>query len=156
MYTDTEIEELRERAEKWDLSGRELLDDHDAVRRDCNGIGAEWMGKYLRGAVSALNPTLELAAMIHDRRYAIGGDSIDRAYADIEFLENGLLSATARYGWYDLRRYRVREQARKFYAALRLAGGAAWAGKKEVKNERYPGNSKKHSGPQKETEAENE
>ena len=137
MYADTEIEELRERAEAWDLSGRELLEDYDAVRRDCNGIGAEWMGKYLRGAVSALNPTLELAAMIHDRRYAIGGDSIDRAYADIEFLENGMKSANARYGWYDLRRYRVRDQARKFYAALRLAGGAAWAGAKKEREARH-------------------
>ena len=137
MYTDTEIEELRERAEAWDLSGRELLEDYDAVRRDCNGIGAEWMGKYLRGAVSALNPTLELAAMIHDRRYAIGGDSINRAYADIEFLENGLKSANARYGWYDLRRYRVREQARKFYLILRTAGGAAWAGGKKEREARH-------------------
>ena len=137
MYTDTEIEELRERAEKWDLSGRELLDDHDAVKRDCNGIGAEWMGKYLRGAVSALNPTLELAAMIHDRRYAIGGDSIDRAYADIEFLENGLKSANARYGWYDPRRYIVRSQARKLYAALRIGGKPAWDAAKKEREERH-------------------
>jgi len=128
MYAANEIEELRALAEKWQLSGRELLNDTEAVRRDCNGIGAEWMGKYLRGAVSALNPTLELAAMIHDRRYAIGGDSLDRTYADMEFLENGLRSADARYGWYDLRRYRVREQTRKFYLILRTAGGAAWAG----------------------------
>ena len=131
MYTDEEIEELRARAEAWGLAGRELLDDTEAVRRDCNGIGAEWMGKHLRGFVGALNPTLELAAMIHDRRYAIGGDSWARAAADMEFLENGLRSANARYGWYDLRRYRVREQARKFYTILRVAGGAAW--KKEDK-----------------------
>ena len=132
MYTDQQIEELRERAEAWDLDGRELLDDREAVKRDCNGIGAEWMGKYLRGAVSIVNPTLELAAMIHDRRYAIGGDSWARAAADMEFLENGLRSANARYGWYDPRRYRVREQARKFYTVLRVAGGAAW--KKEARH----------------------
>jgi len=124
--TDKEINELQFLADKWDLDGRELLADPEDVRRDCNGIGAEWMGKYLRGAVSALNPTLGPAAAIHDRRYAIGGDEFARRAADMEFLENGLRSATARYGWYDLRRYRVREQARKFYAALRLAGGAAW------------------------------
>lgn len=132
MYTDEQIEELRERAESWDLAGRELLSDTEAVRRDCNGIGAEWMGKYLRDAVSIVNPTLELAAMIHDRRYAIGGDEAARRAADMEFLENGLKSANARYGWYDLRRYRVREQARKFYTVLRVAGGAAW--KKEVRH----------------------
>jgi len=131
MYNDKELEELRERAEAWNLAGRELLDDTEAVRRDCNGIGAEWMGKHLRGFVGALNPTLELAAMIHDRRYTIGGDSWARAAADMEFLENGLRSANARYGWYDPRRYRVREQARKFYTVLRVAGGAAW--KKEKK-----------------------
>ena len=137
MYTDTEIEELRALAEAWDLDGRELLSDTEAVKRDCNGIGAEWMGKHLRGFVGALNPTLELAAMIHDRRYAIGGDSINRAYADIEFLENGLKSANARYGWYDLRRYRVREQARKFYLILRIAGGEAWAGAKKEREARH-------------------
>ena len=130
MYTDTEIEELRERAEAWDLDGRGLLADTEAVKRDCNGIGAEWMGKYLRGAVSAVNPTLELAAAIHDRRYAIGGNEYARLAADMEFLENGLRSANARYGWYDLRRYRVRSQARKFYTILRVAGWPAW-GKRE-------------------------
>lgn len=30
MYTDTEIEELRALAEKWQLSGRELLADPEA------------------------------------------------------------------------------------------------------------------------------
>ncbi|MBQ7208156.1 MAG: hypothetical protein IJS01_10205 [Lentisphaeria bacterium] len=130
--TDKEINEIRFLAEKWLLDGRELLADPEDVRRDCNGIGAEWMGKYLRGAVSALNPTLGPAAAIHDRRYAIGGDGWARAAADMEFLENGLKSADARYGWYDLRRYRVREQARKFYTVLRVAGGAAWRKEKEA------------------------
>ena len=126
MYTGKQITKLREQAYKWDLSGAELLDDANAVVRDCNGIGAEWMGKYLRGAVSAVNPTLAPAAAIHDRRYAIGGDEFDRRAADMEFLENGLKSADARYGWYDLRRCRVRAQARKFYVILRTMGGPAW------------------------------
>ena len=131
MYTKHEAREKHRRAVELGLSGAELLEDVEAVRRDCNGIGAEWTGKYLRGAVSAVNPTLELAAMIHDRRYSIGGDTWARAAADMEFLENGLKSANARYGWYDLRRYRVREQARKFYAILRIAGNSAWEGRDE-------------------------
>lgn len=126
MYTDTEILKKYARACELGLSGAELLADADAVRRDCNGIGAEWMGEHLRNLVGALNPTLILAADIHDRRYAIGGDSVARARADREFLENGLRLADAAYGWYDPRRYIVRNQARKFYAALRAVGAAAW------------------------------
>lgn len=126
MYTIEEAKEKYRRAVELGLSGAELLADPEAVRRDCNGIGAEWMGEHLRDIVGALNPTLVLAADIHDRRYAVGGDSEARARADREFLENGMILADARYGWYDPRRYIVRNNARKFYAALRAVGGAAW------------------------------
>ena len=144
MYTIDEIDEMRNQAEAWDLSGQELLSDTEAVRRECNGIGAEWMGKYLRGALDKTNPTLRPTAAIHDRRYAEGNsrrqypsEESARMAADMEFLENGLRSANARYGWYDFRRYRVREQARKLYAALRIGGKPAWdAAKKERENKK--------------------
>ena len=126
MYTKHEAREKHRRAVELGLSGAELLEDVDAVRRDCNGIGAEWMGEHLRDIVGKLNPTLILAADIHDRRYAIGGDSEARARADVEFRDNGLLLADAAYAWYDPRRYIVRNNARRFYAALRVAGGSAW------------------------------
>ena len=144
MYTDEEIEELRTRAEAWGLAGRKLLADAEAVKRDCNGIGAEWMGKYLRGALDKTNPTLRPTAAIHDRRYAEGNsrrqypsEESARLAADMEFWENGLRSANARYGWYDLRRYRVREQVRKLYAALRIGGKPAWDAAKKEREARH-------------------
>ena len=144
MYTDEQIAALRELAEAWDLDGRELLEDTEAVKRDCNGIGAEWMGKYIRGALDKVNPTLRPTAAVHDRRYAEGNsrrqypsEESARRAADMEFLENGLKSADARYGWYDFRRYRVREQARKLYAALRIGGKPAWDAAKKEREARH-------------------
>lgn len=84
------------------------------------------MPDWLREAISGLNPTLVLAADIHDIRYALGGTEAERKDADDEMLENGLKLANYRYGWYDPRRYWVRKQMRKFHAILREFGGWAW------------------------------
>ena len=92
----------------------------------CNGIGAEWMWDNLRDMLGAFNPTLTLAADIHDMRYEIGGNDADREFADDEFLENAIICADAEYCWFNPLRYHVRKQARKFYFILRIAGGKAW------------------------------
>ena len=112
-------------AVRLDLSGAELLRDPEAVQRDCNGIGAEWMGEFLRGLVTKLNPSLKPVAAIHDRRYVINGSSADRKRADDEFLANGIKSGK-QYAWYRPRRYAVIKNAKRFYAALRMAGYKAW------------------------------
>lgn len=132
MYTEEEVKEKQRLAREAELSGAELLDDVEFARRSCNGIGAEWMSPKLRAVIGALNPTLKLAADIHDIRYTIGGSSDDRKFADEEFYKNGVKLADYRYRWYDPRRYQVRSQAKKFFAALRVFGAAAWKEERSV------------------------
>lgn len=125
MYTIKEIQEKIDLAKAANLSGAELLNDVGRACRICNGIGAAWMPEWLRDTISKMNPTLILAADIHDIRYEIGGTETDRKAADDEMLENGYKLAAYRYGWYDPRRYLVRRQMKKFHAILREFGG--WA-----------------------------
>ena len=126
MYTLHEIEEKIKLAKELNLSGAELLEDRERAQRVCNGIGAEWMPEIARKLISALNPTLVLAADIHDIRYDIGGTEADRMDADNEMLENGYTLADARYSWYNPLRYWVKREMRKFYGILRDFGGWAW------------------------------
>ena len=128
MYTAEEIKEKQTLARAVGLSGADLFDDAEFARRSCNGIGSARMAAPIRRIIGALNPTLILAADIHDLRYTIGGSEWDRRFADEEFLKNGLLLADHRYAWYDPRRCLVRLQARKFFSLLRTFGAAAWKG----------------------------
>lgn len=73
MYTDDEIREKRLLARTAGLRGAELLDNIEAIKRDCNGIGAEWMPDRLRDLLGERYPELVIIADIHDRRYALGG-----------------------------------------------------------------------------------
>lgn len=126
MYSLNEIEEKIQLAKKLGLSGAELLEDRERAQRVCNGIGAEWMPDAARKLISSLNPTLVLAADIHDLRYDTGGTSEERERADREMLENGCKLAEARYSWYNPLRYYVKWKMRKFYKILREFGGWAW------------------------------
>jgi hypothetical protein len=125
MYSKEDLQRKYEIAVNLGLSGAELLKDPRA-QKACNGIGAEWMWDNLRDMLGAFNPTLTLAADIHDMRYEIGGNDADREFADDEFLENAIICADAEYRWFNPLRYHVRKQARKFYFILRIAGGKAW------------------------------
>lgn len=118
MYTDDEIRVKQLLARAAGLSGAELLNDTEAVRRDCNGIGAAWMPDATREWISTANPSLVVVADIHDRRYSEGGTEADRQAADAEFRANGMKMAKYVYRWYDPRRYWVMWQVRKFSALL--------------------------------------
>ncbi len=126
MYSLNEIEEKLKLAKELNLSGAELLEDRERAMRVCNGIGAEWMPESARKLISGLNPTLVLAADIHDLRYDQGGAELDRLLADVEMLENGCKLADAHYSWYNPLRYYVKWKMRKFYKILREFGGWAW------------------------------
>ena len=87
MYTDTEIEELRERAEKWDLSGRELLERYtpEELGEMYNGAGPDsWIPEareVLTKAMSLFKP----AILIHDVQFAQSDGSaigFEQAVAD--------------------------------------------------------------------------
>lgn len=82
MYTDDEIREKRLLARTAGLRGAELLDNIEAIKRDCNGIGAAWMPDATREWISTANPSLVVVADIHDRRYSIEGTEADRQAAD--------------------------------------------------------------------------
>ena len=125
MYSRKELKLKYEQAVNLGLSGAELLKDPRA-QRACNGIGAEWMWDNLRELIGIFNPTLTLAADIHDMRYELGGDAAAREFADDEFLANAIACADAKYCWFNPLRYRVRKQARKFHLILRVFGKKAW------------------------------
>ena len=126
MYTLHEIEEKLKLAKELNLSGAALLEDTERAQQVCNGIGAEWMPDAARKLISRLNPTLVLAADIHDIRYYLGGSELDRKNADDEMLINGYKLAEARYGWYNPLRYWVKHKMRKFHKILRDFGIWAW------------------------------
>lgn len=135
MYSLNEIEEKIALAKAAKLSGAELLLDRERACRVCNGIGADWMPDWLREAISGLNPTLVLAADIHDIRYALGGTESERKAADDEMLENGIKLANHHYSRFDPRRYIVQFVMLQFYIKLRQFGAFAFKSKhKETEN----------------------
>lgn len=120
MYTDEEIREKKQLARAAGLSGAELLDDAEAVRRDSNGIGAAWMPARLRDRLGERYPELVVVADIHDRRYALGGGILARWRADWEFLANGLKMAR------HCRRIGIAWAVIRMWVLLRLGGAAAF------------------------------
>ena len=125
MYSSVELKQKQELAEKLKLTHREKLYIKSLTDK-CNGIGAKWMWSNLRDMLSVFNPTLVLAADIHDCDYELGGTEEDREIADNAFLSNALKLANHKYGWYNPLRYRVRKQAFKFYSLLRVFGKFAF------------------------------
>ena len=120
MYTDEEIREKQQFARAAGLGGAELLDDMAAVKRDCNGIGAEWMPDRWRDRLGERYPELVVVADIHDRRYALGGGILARWRADWEFLRNGLKMAR------HCRRIGIAWAVIRMWVLLRLGGAAAF------------------------------
>ena len=123
-YTKEEAFNLHVKAVRYGLSGRELLRDTEAVMRQCNGIGAEWMPDSLTVLCTKLSPVMAVPAAIHDRRYHL--KDIDRLAADTEFLSNVMRMIELTYAWYDPRRYTMRKRAARYYTYLRAFGGRAW------------------------------
>ena len=130
MITLEDVNKMRAEAERLQLSGRELLNNTELVMSECNGIGAEWMG-FMAGVISKLHPSCVIAAHIHDLRYYIGGDEIDRLRADAEFLANCLILIYCRYKWYDPRRYIALHTAIKFFFLVRTGGRFSWTSQKQ-------------------------
>lgn len=120
MYNYSEIKQKQQLARTAGLSGAELLNDVAAVKRDCNGIGAEWMPDRLRDLLGERYPELVIIADIHDRRYALGGGILARWRADWEFLVNGLKMA------HHCRRIGIAWAVIRMWVLLRLGGAAAF------------------------------
>ena len=121
----SELEKIRSTAERLKLNGRRLLDDTALCLRECNGIGAKWMGPLCK-LLTWLFPLLLVASAIHDIRYLIGGGWQDREAADREFYKNCLILVDDAYTAWNPMRCLCRRAARHFYYVLRAGGFAAW------------------------------
>lgn len=130
-YSDADVLEKQKIARDAGLSGAELIDDMEAVKRDCNGIGAAWFPDRWRDLLDGMFPELEIVADIHDRRYSIGGGILTRWKADFEFLRNGLRVAIRFAGISAKRRFLLARVSVKMYVLLAVAGAAAFNYKKK-------------------------
>lgn len=130
METKEKLDELMTRAVEAELDGVELFAQFsiDDIQREYNGIGPEWAGATLRDIATEHLTIFEPAALIHDLEVAQSdGTRKGFNYANMEFLENCLKLADARYPWYSWRRWRARAVAHVLYDCVRSQGGwVAW------------------------------
>ena len=130
MVDEKTIDDLVTAAVMADLEGLEFLTEFDdaTLCREYNGIGPEWAGATLRDIATEHLALFEPAALIHDMRVSQSdGTHKGFNYANMEFLENCLKLADARYPWYSWRRWRARAVAHVLYDCVRSDGGwKAW------------------------------
>ena len=125
-YTYLDASKLYNDAFIYGLSGAELLASYDAVVRDCNGIGSDWMPSAMVKLCTKLNGIMEVPAAIHDRRYVTKG--ISRSEADLEFLTNTIRVIKWKYSWWNPIRYLMMRRAMRYYTYLLMFGEKAWEG----------------------------
>lgn len=128
MYTLEEIAALRQKCSTLELEGREILEKYtdEELQKICNGIGPAGMPSFLRRTLNKFHPALEPAALIHDVEFE-ESDGSERGFEDsnARFLANGKRASRV-YGWYDLRRYVVWNQAHRLAALCRRFGAYSW------------------------------
>ncbi len=134
MYTLEEITALRQKCDELKLEGREILEKYsDAeLQKICNGIGPGAFPDWARGLVSTLHPTLEPVAFIHDAEWSLSECSKEHFTASNDrFRKNGCIAARAEYGWYNILRYVVMDQARRFGNYCQSFGYSFYKGGRE-------------------------
>lgn len=123
------IKLLKEQAETLGLENREIIGKYN-MRELCsiyNGIGPDAFPGWLREFISALHPSLEVVAFIHDIEWHESDGSQEKFHeSNDRFLTNGRIAAKARFGWWHPQRYLVTGQARRFSRLCRLFGWKAW------------------------------
>ena len=128
MYTLKEIAALRQECNALELEGREILEKYsdEELQKICNGIGSSGMPPFLRRTMNTLHPTLQPVALIHDVEFE-ESDGSEKGFknSNDRFLANGK-RASAKYAWYDVRRYAVLSQAYRLAAFCRCFGGDSW------------------------------
>lgn len=134
MNTDIDIDiiaisDLVDLAKKVNLIGVSVLDRYTyaELSKIYNGIGAESFPIWLRDAISALHPSLQVVALIHDVEWENSDGTVESFTASNErFKENGYLIAKYNYKWYDPRRYIVMCSASKFAKICQNFGFIIW------------------------------
>ena len=129
MASISEIKNMIELADMLELENAEIL--HKYTPKELtyiyNGIGPDSFPDWLREFINYLNPTLEVAALIHDVEWHESNktkvsfkDSNDR------LTRNGIVLAKNEYCWINPARYKVILQAKKFGKICQLFGFNAW------------------------------
>jgi hypothetical protein len=129
MATLSEVKEMCQLAEDWQLEGREILKKYrnTELASIYNGIGPDAFPEWLRDAISALHPSLAVVAFIHDVEWHESDRSRKKFTESNErFRTNGYIVAKRKFGWYDPRRYAVMNQARRFGNICQIFGWEAW------------------------------
>ena len=129
MSAVNEVKKLRALCEEYELEGREILakytDDELAVIY--NGIGPEAFPAWLRTALDALHPSLAPVALIHDAEWSESdGKRETFAESNARFRRNGWKVASAAFGWWRPRRYKVMWDAVKFARICQRFGWGAF------------------------------
>ena len=125
MYTLEKIKKLREKAYFLKLNGCELLEQFtdEELQKICNGIGAEWFPEKVRKIISAINPSFEASALLHDLMYHIDY-GFDKSNELLKI--NGKIEAKAEYSWYNPIRYIALHRAKVFSRLCQKFGKNAY------------------------------
>ena len=120
---------LKRLADELQLENREIIGKYtmQELAYIYNGIGSDAFPEWLRSFISALHPSLEVVAFIHDIEWHESDGSKEKFAASNErFKRNGYAVAKAQFGWYNPRRWIVMNQARRFGNVCQLFGWSAW------------------------------
>lgn len=138
MISKKELNQAREIAANLELEGRELLfekTDED-ILSVINGIGPEWFPPILRKTIDEFNPSLVVAAMIHDLEWHFGDGTKEHFDAsNARFRRNGYRVAMNKYAWYSPRRYLVMRQSRRFARLCQMFGWPTYRSSVERRKE---------------------
>ena len=129
MSTVNDVRKLRALCEEYELENREILDKYtDEELADLfNGIGPEAFPAWLRTALDALHPSLAVVAMIHDVEWSESDGRRETFEAsNARFRRNGCKVASAAFGWWRPRRYKVMWDAVKFARICQRFGWSAF------------------------------
>ena len=129
MYSIEEIAAMRQKCQELGLENCPILDKYadEELQRICNGIGSELFPNEVRKLVSAMHPTLQPVAFIHDVEwYESDADHFTFSESNARFKTNGYICAKAKYPWYHPLRYIVMAQAYRLGNTCQLAGWLAY------------------------------
>ena len=129
MSTVNEVRKLRALCEEYELENREILANYtdEELAAIYNGIGPESFPQWLRAALDAVHPSLAPVAFIHDVEWH-ESDGSETAFeaSNARFRRNGCKVASAAFGWWRPRRYKVMWDAVKFARVCQRFGWSAW------------------------------
>lgn len=129
MSSVEEIKRLRAVCEEHELEGREILAKYTDAELAAifNGIGPEAFPAWLRAALDALHPSLAPVALIHDVEWhESDGRRETFTESNGRFRKNGCKVASASFGWWRPRRYKVMWDAVKFARICQRFGWSAF------------------------------